>query len=334
MSASDPTAPLVLAVPLGCCPGPERCVLCPPPPQVSPELVEALVDSALRDAREAGDTRAPRVRFFGGAPPSPAQIEAIRGLPFEVRVRPDLLSRSGAIALAAAGCEHVELDALTFVDAALQAAGRPYRAARVEEMSRALPELGVQVGGVLAPGLSRTTAQTAVQDVRTAIPLWSTLRLHPVLVLDRSRLRRLHEAQIYAPLSLDDAVATCVELVDLAEAAGLRVLRVGLQPGPDGLGRAVAGPHEPGFRELVEERRTLARMRPLFEGVPRGASVTVRCAPADHARTRGRLGGHVRLLRAAHGLTDLRVEVDPTLARGALRVQVEPLATSPEERTP
>ena len=52
-----------------------------------------------------------------------------------------------------------------------------------------------------------------------------------------------------------DAVAILTDMVDIVSSLGTAVARVGLQPGPDGLGQVVAGPGPPNLRGLVETRR-------------------------------------------------------------------------------
>ena len=146
--------------------------------------------------------------------------------------------------------------------------------------------------------------------------LVDTARIHPVLVLHGSGLREAHMDGMYTPLSQGEAVTVCRELLDVFAAAGVRVTRVGQQPGPDGIGRAVAGPVHSSLRELVEARRTLDALRGLLdEARPRG-HVVLRCAPADVSRTRGPYNQHVRTLRAEFSLDALSVKADPELPRG------------------
>ncbi len=299
---------------LGCCPDEPRCLLCAPPSPPGADTIRALVEAA----------EGPKVvRFFGGAPPTDDQLAAIHGAPFEVRVRPDLLDRAGAARLIAAGCAAIELDALTFVDAALSASGRRYRAARVVAMSAALRDLGVSVGGVLAPGLPGTDHASCLADATKAAGLWSFVRLHPVQVLADSGLRELHMSRRYDALELGEAITTCRAMVDLFEDAGVRVIRVGQQAGPDGLGRAVAGPRHSSLRELVEARRVFDRLQSALATTQPGAAVTVRCAPADLSRVHGPYKQHIRSLRAACGLRSLRVTPDPNMARGTLMVDLD-----------
>lgn len=273
---------------------------------------------------EAGDEL--MVGFYGGAPPTAAQLRATGDLPVAVRVRPDLLSREDAERLVDAGTVHVELDALTFDDSTLARAGRRYPPALVEDMLEGLASLGVRTGIVLAPGLPGTDFDTAVADARRAGPLVDTARLHPVLVLEHSRLHEWHLEQIYEPLTLGEAVTVCRAMLDELEAHGVEVIRVGLQPRPDGAGRALAGPAHPALRQLVEARRVREHLLAELDGTPPGKHIVIKCAPRDETRTRGPRNQHIRDLRAAFGADQVEILPDPDLVRGewAIEYREEP----------
>ncbi|HMV68758.1 MAG TPA: hypothetical protein PKA64_18040, partial [Myxococcota bacterium] len=74
--------PTVVPIPLGCCPHEPRCLLCPPADPPGPDTVAALV-ACYADEHPGQPLE---VRFFGGAPPDDALIEAIGGAPFAARV--------------------------------------------------------------------------------------------------------------------------------------------------------------------------------------------------------------------------------------------------------
>jgi hypothetical protein len=313
------TRPAVVPVNLGCCPVGPRCRLCPPAPEPpEPSTVRALIHHTR--AERAAPGQPVQVSFFGGAPPSPALLSATGDLPTTVRVRPDLLTRAEARRLAEAGVGAVELDLLTLHTRPLREVGRTHRRALVLEQLEGLRAMGLRVGAVLAPGLPGATFEQSLDDARTLAPLLDTVRIHPVLVLHGARLKRAHMDGTYTPLTLGEAVTVCRALLDVFEPAGVRVLRVGQQPGPDGLGRAVAGPHHPSLRELVESRRALDTLRQLLDAERPAGHVVVQCAPADVSRTRGPFNQHVRTLRAEFALDGLSVQPDPALPRGRWRV--------------
>lgn len=310
--------PVIVPVQLGCCPDLPRCLICPPIRPAGADVVEALIHHYKT---ERAEDSALEVRFFGGAPPTNEQLEAAGAHALSVRVRPDLLSRAEAVRLRDAGVRHIELDALSFDDGVLKEAGRRYRRSVLVEMLAGLPALGFELGVVLAPGLPRSAFDTCLDDARAVAGHVRTARLHPVLVLNGSRLRELHSRQRYTPLELGEAVTVCRAMMDILEAADVEVIRVGLQPPQDGYGRAVAGPSHSGLRELVESRRTLDALLHLTTDLRPGTHAVVRCAPADETRTRGPLSTNVRTLRAERQLASLAVRPDPTLSRGNWRIE-------------
>lgn len=289
-------------------------MLCPPAPDpMEPDTITALAEATERD-RDKVDRA--WVGFYGGAPPTRAQVEAAQGRPLFVRVRPDLLDRATARWLLDAGTVTFELDLLSFHNKALRATRRPYRRSLLLEQLEGLCEMGARVSAVLAPGLPGSTYQSFLSDARTLVGRAHTARLHPVQVIRGSQLRHRHMHGLYTPLTLPEAITACREALDLLEDGGVQVIRIGQQATPDGLGQAIAGPRHPSLRELVEARRTLEQLRALLDGAPAGAQVTVRCAPADLARAKGPRSQHVRTLRAEFRLSELDVQPDPHLQRG------------------
>jgi len=301
--------------------------------------VEALVHHYRTERAKPGDDV--MVGFYGGPPPSDALLAACGDLPIAVRVRPDLLSRddadrlvaAGVVAievdaldadrLVAAGVVAIEVDALALDDHVLKQAGRRHPVALVVQILEGLQALGVRVGIVLAPGLPGSTYDSCLHDAERAAPLIHTARLHPVLVLEHSRLQQRHIDGLYTPLLLGEAVTVCRAMMDLLEAAGVDVIRVGQQPGPDGIGRALAGPLHPSLRELIEARRVRDQLIALLDGTPPRSHIVIRCAPPDVGRTRGPFNQHIRDLRALFDLEDVDVCPDANLLRGHWAIDLE-----------
>jgi len=308
--------PRVVPLQLGCCPSPPRCDLCARQHHLDAELVEAHLIAA-RD-RHGGPLRA---TFFGGPPPSDELLEALEGVPFSVRVRPDLLSRAEARRLADRGCEAVELDALTLHDPSLRAVHRRYRGALVLEMLKGLPSFGLRAGIVLAPGLPRSSYEGVLDDAHAVAPLVSTARLHPVLVLQGSGLQQVHMDGLYEPLSVAQAVTVCRGMMEVLEAHDVEVVRVGQNPSADELGRCVAGPDHSSLRELVEAMRAREVVTALLAPMPVGQAVVVRCAPADEARAHGPNHGNIVYWRSLGPFASVDVVPDPRLQRGMWRVE-------------
>ncbi len=304
---------------LGCCCEPSRCILCPPPPVwPSAEKVSALLQQVESESGVGGRVIA---GFYGGPPPCDEQLLAAKGHEIYVRVRPDLLTKSQARRLCDAGVVSIELDALSFHDDVLRECGRRYRGALVQEMAQGLKAMGMRVGIVLAPGLPRSSHERCLQDAQRASECFDVARIHPVLVFADSHLRELHMSGRYRALELGEGITTSLAMLEIFEEAGVEVIRIGQQPGPDELGRAVAGPRHSSLRELVESRRTLQHLRQMLAGAACREHMAIRCAPADETRTRGPFSQHIRTLRAEYGLKALDIVVDNKLCRGEYVVQ-------------
>jgi hypothetical protein len=276
---------------------------------------------ASRDVEDSGPVE---VRFFGGDPPTDEQIQACNGLPFTARVRPDRLTRAQADRLRLAGATCIELDVWTFDDAALRAADRRYRSALVKEMAQGLSAQGLNVGIVLCPGLPNSSYETCIEDAKITVGLADTCRIHPTLVFRDSRLREKHEMALFEPLALGETVTVCAEMTDILEEGGVLVIRIGMQPGPDELGVAVAGPKHSSLRQLVESRRTLKILDTLFsKSVAPGGKAVITCHPRDETRTRGPFNQHIRTLRSKYKLREVFVRVTSSFERGQWSVEVE-----------
>ena len=86
------------------------------------------------------------------------------------------------------------------------------------------------------------------------------VRLYPLLVLRGSRLAEDWRRGVYRPLSPAKATLFCAWLKERLDAAGIPVIRMGLQAGPELERELLAGPYHPAFGELARAR--------IMTGVP------------------------------------------------------------------
>jgi hypothetical protein len=93
-----------------------------------------------------------------------------------------------------------------------------------------------------------------------------------VLVLKGTGLERLYRTGEYVPLTLDEAVEQCADLLELFRVKGIPVIRLGLHDSPELKSSYVAGPYHPAFRELCESRLMLREAVGQIEanGIPKG----------------------------------------------------------------
>ncbi len=92
----------------------------------------------------------------------------------------------------------------------------------------------------------------------------------------RYRALRHVEAGKYAEHTVEDAVSVCAQLVPLFEAAGIPIIRLGLNPTDDlSGGDAAGGAYHPALGELVRSRIMLQKARELLDGITPGSTVTL-----------------------------------------------------------
>ena len=124
-------------------------------------------------------------------------------------------------------------------------------------------------------GLPEDTAENALSSMARALFLGADLlRIYPTLVLEHTPLAALYQAGKYRPQTLDEAVSCCVSMLELAIAAKVPVIRMGVNPGPDLEAALLAGPYHPAFGGLVKEalrRRMLEQLLQDYD--PRDAAV-------------------------------------------------------------
>jgi histone acetyltransferase (RNA polymerase elongator complex component) len=176
--------------------------------------------------------------------------------------RPDYIDQAKALFLKERGVGIVELGIQSFDADVLARSRRGHTAEQVAEAFAHLRRAGIGVGGQLMVGLpGDTTAGVLAGARRLAFLRPDMVRIYPTLVLKASPLADLLAVGRYKPLSLNRAVALCARLKEIFAAAGIPVVRMGLQPSAALEQDLVAGPYHPAFGELVLSRLYFKRVR-------------------------------------------------------------------------
>lgn len=108
-------------------------------------------------------------------------------------------------------------------------------------------------------GLPESTKQDEINTAKELIKLKPKIvRIYPVLVIKDTELADEYAKGEYTPLTVEQAVERCKEIVKLFNRSKITVIRIGLQnteeisdPGTKN-SSVVAGPFHPAFRQLVE----------------------------------------------------------------------------------
>ena len=110
-------------------------------------------------------------------------------------------------------------------------------------------------------GLPESTKLDEINTAKALIKLKPKIvRIYPVLVIKDTPLEEEYKNNEYSPLTVEQAVETCKDIVDLFNKANIEVIRIGLQnteeitDPQEKSSQVVAGPYHPAFRQLVEGR--------------------------------------------------------------------------------
>lgn len=249
-------------------------------------------------AREAGIRGGPgELAFFGGtftALPGEWIERLLRraggwvdgGLFSGIRfsTRPDALPRHVCDAVSRYPVRTVELGVQSLSNEVLHRSRRGYGAGDAVEAVSRVRERGWRLGLQLMPGLPGDNRDRFLGSVRDAMELAPDfVRIYPTLVLKDTLLAQWQSSGSYAPLTLEEAVEWSALALEMLQARGIPVIRMGLHPDPEMLkpGVIVGGPFHPAFGYLVKVRRWRNRVDRCCverEGVRNARHVTVKVA--------------------------------------------------------
>lgn len=257
---------------------------------------------------------------------APAAAALRRGLIDGIRLstRPDYIDTAILKFLQCYGVSTIELGVQSLDDHVLRLAERGHTAADVIAASHLIKTTGFQLGIQLMVGLPGQTEDSIAATVSQVLNLKPDfVRIYPVVVLAGTELERLVQAGIYQPPSLDETVRICGRMLRRFAAAGIPVIRLGLQSSEElNNGSIVAGPYHPAFRQLVEGslyRMQMAEMLRELGDIPlRTAAFAVNDRELSAAI--GLKHTNTDALQAQWGLQKLAIRGDAAVLRGSVRL--------------
>ncbi len=247
------------------------------------------------------------------------EVQAVR-----LSTRPDYIDPDRLALLAAYRVRTVELGAQSLDNAVLAASRRGHTRGDVERAVTMLRAGGFEIGlqmMVGMPGQDRASLRATLRALIRLAP--DFVRIYPLLVIRGSGLARLYEQGRFYPLSLDMAVVHCASIKKELTRAGIRIVRMGLQPGPELERSLIAGPYHPSFGHLVDSRLMLQQTRSLLAGLDAGEKAVLVVNPRDLSIFYG-MGGASRERLTRLGLSDrFRLQTDPGLPRGTIQLTMK-----------
>ena len=283
------------------------------------------------------ERRRTQLAFFGGnflgLPPDRirqyldlAAVFIRQGLVDSLRfsTRPDSISADTLALIRDYPVRTVELGVQSMDDRVLKMSRRGHRAQDTTCAVGKLKKSGYQIGLQIMTGLPGDTDAGALATVETLIALDPAfVRIYPTLVLAGSPLAADYTAGRCQPPTLEASVDLVARMWLRLTAAGIRVVRMGLQDGPglaDG-GKVLAGPHHPAFGELVLSHIFLAMAATGLRHAPPGAAHSIlRVNPRRISVMTGRQRRNLKALQKTFRLGTLQISATERLPDNQLEV--------------
>ena len=198
--------------------------------------------------------------------------------------RPDYISRDIAEILSRYTISTVELGVQSMSDAVLSASQRGHTPEDTRRAAALLHEYNIKSGGQMMMGLPRSTPADEEECARAICSLgFKEARVYPTIVFYGTKLAAMWRRGEYEPLTLEDAVERTANVLQILDAGGVKVLRVGLCDNENlHSGEYEAGPNHPAIGELAASRVYYKKIKDALSGadiagkdveiyVPRGA---------------------------------------------------------------
>ena len=329
MSARECVIP-VFVPHLGC---PNDCVFCNQrriSGSLSPATardVQAAIEKAAVAPPQGGGRQ---LAFYGGsftAIPAAQQEELLGAAqPYleagaidslRLSTRPDAIDGEVLARLRRYGVETVELGAQSMSDRVLELSGRGHTARDVAEASGMVKAAGFKLILQMMTGLPGSDEESDVETARRIAALRPDgVRVYPTVIVRDTALYDLWRAGKYREHSVEDAVRACARILPVFEAAGIPVIRLGLNPTEElSGGDAAGGAYHPALGELVRARIMRGEAERLLAGAKPGGSAALRVNPRLMSQAVGQHGCNREWLRERFGLRELRFIPDASVER-------------------
>ena len=184
------------------------------------------------------------------------KIDSIR-----VSTRPDYINKDILKRLKKYKVRTIELGVQSANDYILKQCKRGHTFEDVKKASKLIRWHRFVLGHQMMVGLPESTKLDEINTAKALIKLKPKIvRIYPVLVIKDTPLEEEYKNNEYSPLTVEQAVETCKDIVDLFNKANIEVIRIGLQnteeitDPQEKSSQVVAGPYHPAFRQLVEGR--------------------------------------------------------------------------------
>jgi histone acetyltransferase (RNA polymerase elongator complex component) len=183
--------------------------------------------------------------------------------------RPDYINKDKIKLLKRYNVKTIELGVQSFNDKILEKSERGHTADESIAAVKILKDHGFKTVIQLMPGLPGDSMEISLESAEITARLKpDAVRSYPAVVLKNTGLEKLYLEGKFHPLSIDSAVETCKEMLEIFGTHNIPVIRIGLHPfAPEDIKSIVDGPYHPAFGFLVKSRLKRDRMERCIKNV-------------------------------------------------------------------
>lgn len=270
---------------------------------VTAEQVLEIIEAQLEHLKDVN--RPKEIAFYGGS---------FTGLPYEqqrqllamayekkklnfiqdirISTRPDYINEEILQLLGSYGVSIIELGVQSTDPTVLELNNRGHSKEDVYRAAALIKKQNIQLGLQMMVGLYGDTKEKMLRTARDIIDCTPDfVRIYPTIIIQDTLLEKLYREGKYKPISLDEAVYLCKELVLEFDQYQIPIIRLGLQATEEiTIGKSIiAGPYHPAFRELVETEIYKDRIEykmSLYKGIE-GKILKIYCNTTECSKVAG-----------------------------------------------
>lgn len=237
----------------------------------------------------------------------------IKGCIDRVRLstRPDYIDKKRLDLLKQYDVDIIELGVQSMCPDVLQNSYRGHTDVDVINASKLIKDYGFTLGLQMMVGLPESNYEKEIFTAKQLIKLEpSIVRIYPTLIIKDTYLEKKYSFGDYLPLTLNEAVEICTDLLMLFNYYDINVIRVGLQP-TDNIAEnkdVVAGPFHPAFRQLVEEKIYRQYLKLFYENNPKVSNnIQVLINRKEISNFVGQRSSNLVFLKEAYGIDKIKI---------------------------
>ncbi|MHB8065173.1 MAG: elongator complex protein 3 [Ruminiclostridium sp.] len=229
--------------------------------------------------------------------------------------RPDYITEEILDLLCKYGVKTIELGAQSLDEEVLRCSNRGHSLEAVTKAAQMIKAKGFSLGIQTMIGLPNDSKAKAIITAQKVVQIAPDIvRIYPTLVIKNTFLQEMYLDGRYQPLTVEEAVDICAELLAIYEENNINVIRIGLQPTKSisENGEVEAGPFHPAFRQLVQSRLLLNKIIQYIKSNNLGdlTDIVIECSLKDVSNVIGQKKENIILLKSLFSFKNITIKTN------------------------